>query len=120
YFYITTRFRPYNDARYVRIVFSRTGSRVLLRAAFPARKPHRSSLVSVRLRFWVAASNFRTLDVVSKLVFGTFNFGSHRLLDMPSLVPIHVHAQMRVAGNTVESRPRSPAERRVVREHSRV
>ena len=34
----------------------------------------------------VFLSNFRTLDFGSKLVFGTFNFGSHALLDMPSLI----------------------------------
>jgi hypothetical protein len=84
--YIVTRYRAYNNARYVLAV-----SPVLILAFYHAllsvltRSAVRRSFLSLAVVL-VFLSNFRTLDFVSKSVFGTFRFGSHELLDMPSLI----------------------------------
>jgi hypothetical protein len=84
--YSVTRYRPFNNARYVLII-----SPVLIVAFYYALLSVVRHGVTRRMVLSVAAvlvflSNFRTLDAGSKYVFGTFNFGSHALLDMPSLM----------------------------------
>jgi hypothetical protein len=82
---ITTRFRPTNAARYVPLaspVVTLLFYRAL--AAVAARRIVRISYLAACAGL-VFVSNFRTLDVVSQSIFGTFPFGSHRILDMPSL-----------------------------------
>jgi hypothetical protein len=84
--YAVTRYRVYNNARYVLIV-----APVLVLAFYHAllslraSRPVRLVVVCVMAAF-VLVSNFRTIDPVSKRVFGTFPFGSHALLDLPSFV----------------------------------
>jgi hypothetical protein len=83
--YFVTRFRVYNNARYVLIV-----SPVLILAFYRALLSVVTDGTIRQLFLGVTAllvflSNFRTFDVASKAVFGTFKFGSHALLDMPSL-----------------------------------
>ena len=83
--YVVTRFRPTNAARYVLLA-----SPVLIvgfyRALLSLCAAHiiRVAYLAVCVAL-VLLSNFRTLDFVSKSIFGTFDFGSHALLDMPSL-----------------------------------
>jgi hypothetical protein len=84
--YVVTRYRGYNNARYVLIV-----SPILILVSYRAMLSVCTNGVARRALLSGAAalvllSNFRTLDVGSKLAFGTFNFGSHALLDMPSLM----------------------------------
>jgi hypothetical protein len=81
--YVVTRYRAYNNARYVLIV-----SPVLIVAFYHALLSVFTNGATRRifLSALVFLSNFRTLDFGSKSVFGTFNFGSHALLDMPSLI----------------------------------
>ncbi len=84
--YVVTRYRGYNNARYVLIV-----SPILILLAYRAMLSVCTNGAVRRVLLSGAAalvllSNFRTLDVGSKLVFGTFNFGSHALLDMQSLI----------------------------------
>ena len=84
--YITTRYRPYNNARYVLLV-----SPILIVVCYGALlsivSSHRARLAYLGIcAALVAGSNFRTIDVVSEMAFGTFHFGSHTLLDMPSLI----------------------------------
>jgi hypothetical protein len=84
--YCVTRYRAYNNARYVLIV-----SPVLILVFYRALLSLFTNGAARRLFLSVTAvlvflSNFRTLDFGSKSVFGTFNFGSHALLDMPSLI----------------------------------
>jgi hypothetical protein len=82
--YAVTRYRVYNNARYVMIV-----APILILAFYGSLLSLFRSL-AVRLAVLTAASvlvlasNFRTVDVVSKRVFGTFDFGTHALLDLPS------------------------------------
>jgi hypothetical protein len=84
--YAVTRYRVFNNARYVLIV-----APILILVSYRAllsvctNGAARRALLSAAAAL-VLLSNFRTLDVGSKLVFGTFNFGSHALLDMPSLM----------------------------------
>ena len=83
--YAVTRYRLFNNARYVLIV-----SPILILLSYRALLSVCANGTARRTLLGVAASlvflsNFRTLDAASKLVFGTFNFGSHALLDMTSL-----------------------------------
>ena len=83
--YVVTRFRFTNGARYVLLA-----SPFLILAFYHA-------LLSLTTRAVVRAiylatcavlvflSNFRTIDILSRSIFGTFPFGSHRMLDMTSL-----------------------------------
>jgi hypothetical protein len=83
--YVVTRYRPTNAARYVLLT-----SPILILAFYQALLSLLAGRV-VRLFYLsgcvalVFLSNFRTLDFVSRSIFGTFGFGSHALLDMPSL-----------------------------------
>lgn len=84
--YVTTRWRTYNNARYVLLA-----SPVLILMAYDAlRRLTTSAFVRVgylcATLALVVSSNVRTLDVLSRAIFGTIPFGSHRLLDMASLV----------------------------------
>ena len=84
--YIVTRFRTYNNARYVLIA-----SPVLIVAFYRALVSVLTNGAARRVFLSVTAalvllSNFRTLDAGSKAVFGTFKFGSHAVLDMPALM----------------------------------
>jgi hypothetical protein len=83
--YVVTRFRPTNAARYVLLA-----SPMLILTFYHSLL----SLFASRLRrvcyltmcaVLVFVSNFRTIDFVSGSIFGTLPFGSHALLDMPSL-----------------------------------
>jgi len=84
--YIVTRYRAYNNARYVLvacpvlIIVFYGGLLSLFRRGAARRLFLTPAVVLVLL------SNFRTIDFVSKRVFGTFRFGSHAVLDMPSLI----------------------------------
>jgi len=83
--YVVTRYRFSNAARYVLLA-----SPLLILAFYHAliglfaRQRSRMAYLSVCALF-VFLSNFRSLDSVSRSFFGTFNFGSHALLDMTSL-----------------------------------
>ena len=83
--YIVTRFRSNNGARYVLLA-----TPLLILAFYHellflcARRGRRLVSLSV-CAFLVFASNFRTIDFVSRSFFGTFAFGSHAMLDMTSL-----------------------------------
>ena len=84
--YVVTRYRDYNNARYVLVM-----SPVLVAAFYHALLSVFANGAARRLFLVVTValvfvSNFRTVDVLSKAVFGTFTFGSHALLDMPSLL----------------------------------
>jgi hypothetical protein len=83
--YVVTRYRFGNGARYTLVA-----SPVLVPAFYHALR----SLITrpvTRIAYLtvcaaaVCLSNFRTLDVASRSIFGTFPFGSHRLLNMTSL-----------------------------------
>jgi hypothetical protein len=83
--YVVTRYWFTNSARYVLltlpiVVLMFYHALVSLFANRGARLLYLSVCVAL-----VVASNFRTIDVVSMAAFGTFPFGSHALLDMPSL-----------------------------------
>jgi hypothetical protein len=84
--YAVSRYRDFNNVRYVLIV-----SPVLIALFYRAllsvfrRQRHRQWFLGLTALL-VFLSNFRTIDVVSKGVFGTFPFGSHALLDMPSII----------------------------------
>jgi hypothetical protein len=85
-FYVATRYRDYNNARYVLVV-----SPVIVALFYRALLSLTVNANARRLILGVTAavvflSNFRTLDFVSRSVFGTFNLGSHALLDMPSII----------------------------------
>jgi hypothetical protein len=82
--YAVTRYRVYNNARYVLIV-----APVLVLAFYHALLSVSSSSRARRallalMVVLMLVSNFRTIDVVSKRVFGTFPFGAHEVLDVPS------------------------------------
>ena len=84
--YLVTRFRPNNNARYVLLA-----SPILILAFYDAlgrlsaRAANRLIYLSV-CAVLVVLSNFRSLDFVSRSVFGTFPFGSHALVDTTSLI----------------------------------
>ena len=84
--YAVSRYRDFNNVRYGLIV-----SPVLIALFYQAlisvfrSQRHRQWFLGVTALL-VFLSNFRTIDVVSKGVFGTFPFGSHALLDMPSII----------------------------------
>lgn len=84
--YLVTRYRDYNNARYVLVA-----SPVLVALFYgavtfvAANALIRRAILTVAVVL-VALSNFRTFDPVSKAVFGTFSVGSRALLDMPSLL----------------------------------
>jgi hypothetical protein len=83
--YVVTRFGFTNAARYVLLALPMvilTFYHALL--SLPASHRSRPSYLTV-CAVLVFLSNFRTLDFVSKSIFGTLPFGSHALLDMPSL-----------------------------------
>jgi hypothetical protein len=83
--YIVTRYRFSNAARYVLLA-----TPLLILAFYHAllflcaRRGGRLASLAV-CAFLVFASNFRSIDFVSRWFFGTFAFGSHVLLDMTSL-----------------------------------
>jgi hypothetical protein len=83
--YIVTRYRFSNAARYVLL-----STPALILAFYHAllclceRRGRRVAALAI-CAFLVFASNFRSIDVVSRSVYGTFAFGSHVLLDMTSL-----------------------------------
>jgi hypothetical protein len=83
--YIVTRYGMTNGARYVLLaspIVTLTFYHALLTLfASPISRVSYLTVCAVL----VFLSNFRTLDVVSRSIFGTFPFGSHALLDMPSL-----------------------------------
>lgn len=84
--YAVTRYRAYNNARYVLIVapILVLSFHAALQTLFASSRL-RSAVLSISVVL-VFVSNFRTIDGVSKRLFGTFEFGTHQLLDMPSLV----------------------------------
>ena len=83
--YIVTRYRFSNGARYVLLA-----TPLLILAFYHAllslaeRGGRRMASLAV-CAFLVFASNFRSIDLVSRAFFGTFAFGSHVMLDMTSL-----------------------------------
>jgi hypothetical protein len=84
--YVATRYRDYNNARYVLVV-----SPVIVALFYRALLSVAVNANARRLILGVTAavvflSNFRTIDFVSRSVFGTFSVGSHALLDMPSII----------------------------------
>jgi hypothetical protein len=84
--YLVTRYRDYNNARYVLVA-----SPVLVALFYGALTSVAAKAVIRRTILAVAVvlvtlSNFRTIDPISKAVFGTFSVGSRALLDMPSLL----------------------------------
>lgn len=84
--YVVTRIRPWNNARYVLaaymplIVCFSVALQSLLRSTLVKRG------ILVGLLLLVFASNFRTIDPVSRAVYGTFRFGSHTMLDMSKMI----------------------------------
>jgi hypothetical protein len=84
--YLVTRYRFTNAARYVLLA-----SPVLILTFYHALLVLLESRVSRLCYLTLCAvlvflSNFWTLDFVSRSIFGTLPFGSHALLDMPSLM----------------------------------
>ena len=84
--YVTTRYRGYNNARYVltmtpALVATFYGTLLWLVKSGRIRLTYLGGCALL-----VVVSNFRTVDPVSKAIFGTFEFGSHQVLDMPSIV----------------------------------
>lgn len=80
--YITTRIRPWNNARYVLVnapVLTILGT-VALQQILPWRRARVFALVA--LLGLLVVSNFRTIDPVSRRAYGTFAFGKHQVLDM--------------------------------------
>jgi len=83
--YIVTRYRFSNAARYVLLA-----TPVLILAFYQAllllceRRSRRMAALAI-CAVLVFGSNVRTIDFVSRSVFGTFAFGSHPMLDMTSL-----------------------------------
>lgn len=85
-FYVLTRFPTFGNPRYILPVYP-----LLLLVVYAALKllwnSHHVRLGMLCVIFTaVFASNYRTIDPVSKLVFGTFSFGSHSMLKMTSLM----------------------------------
>jgi hypothetical protein len=83
--YVVTRYRFSNAARYVLLA-----SPLLILAFYHAllylfARPGSRLIYLTVCTGLVFLSNFRSLDFVSRSLFGTFNFGSHALLDMSSL-----------------------------------
>jgi hypothetical protein len=83
--YVVTRYRFSNGARYVLLA-----SPMLILAFYHALLSLFTRQISRLFYLTMCAalvflSSFRTLDFVSKSIFGTFTFGSHALLDMTSL-----------------------------------
>ncbi|HZT77291.1 MAG TPA: hypothetical protein VFA27_11575 [Vicinamibacterales bacterium] len=83
--YITTRYRGFNNARYVllmspALIATFYGALVWLVRGAAARFAYLAVCAVL-----IVASNFRTIDPLSRSIFGTFEFGSHRLLDMPAM-----------------------------------
>jgi hypothetical protein len=82
--YVTTCLRPFNNARYILPT-----TPVLFALAFAAltvlvrQRVMRIAILSVMVILAIA-SNFRTIDPVSRWVFGTFDFGGHKMLDVAS------------------------------------
>jgi hypothetical protein len=82
--YIVTRYRPWNNARYVLLtlppllLLSSTSLLILIERKFT-----RILILSVTLAL-VVLSNFRTIDPISRKVYGTFDFGDHPMLDVIS------------------------------------
>ena len=83
--YVVTRFRPTNAGRYV-LLASPIVILLFYHALFSLLASHIARLsYLIVCTALVFLSNFRTLDFVSTSIFGTFTFGSHALLNMPSL-----------------------------------
>ena len=83
--YVVTRYRFTNAARYV-LLASPMLILTFYHALLYLLESHISRLSYLAVcAVLVFLSNFRTLDFVSKSIFGTLTFGSHALLDMPSL-----------------------------------
>lgn len=83
--YMVTRFRFSNNARYVLLtspILILVFYRALLSLAGAAAVVSYLGVCAVL----VFSSNFRTFDPASRSIFGTFSFGSHAILDMPSLM----------------------------------
>src|SRR5205823_8781470 len=83
--YVVTRFRFTNGARYVLLV-----SPFLILAFYHAllsltRRSLTRVLYLATCALLVFVSNFRTIDIVSRTIFGTFPFGSHQMLNTTSL-----------------------------------
>jgi hypothetical protein len=79
-----TRYETYANVRYLLPLAPLLilVSVVSLEIALPSSAARRATLGVVFVL--LAASNFRTLDPVSRIVWGTFPFGRHRLLQMAS------------------------------------
>jgi hypothetical protein len=83
--YIVTRFRFTNGARYV-LLASPFVILAFYHALLSLTTRHVTRLLYLATcAVLVFLSNFRTIDVVSRKIFGTFAFGSHRMLDMTSI-----------------------------------
>jgi hypothetical protein len=85
-FYVATRYRDYNNARYVLVVSPVIVALFYWALLSVAANAHARRLILGVTAAVVFLSNFRTLDFVSRSVFGTFSVGSHALLDMPSII----------------------------------
>jgi hypothetical protein len=83
--YIVTRFRPYSNPRYL-LPFYPIALLLLfqLTAACVRNKYARSGMAFIYLALFIP-SLYRTLDPVSMKIFGTFDFGKHKMLKMTSL-----------------------------------
>ena len=82
--YVVTRYRFSNAARYV-LLASPVMILVFYHALLFLVRSHIRRLFYLSVcAVLVLLSNFRTIDFVSRSIFGTFAFGSHALLDMSS------------------------------------
>jgi hypothetical protein len=84
--YVVTRFRAWNNARYVLVSYP-----ALLLIAYCSLRMLISStrmrMVSISITLLlIISANWSTFDPVSKAVFGTIPFGRHAWLDMASLM----------------------------------
>ncbi len=82
--FLTTRVRPWNNTRYLLATFPP----LILCACFASVRLFRTRMMRASLLGGIVVlfvvSAFRTIDPVSRLVYGTFSFGDHELLDMIS------------------------------------
>jgi hypothetical protein len=83
--YIVTRVRPFNHARYILPTYPALfGLAFIALMVFIQQRIVRIVILSIMAALSLA-SNFRTIDPLSRWVFGTFDFGNHKMLDVASI-----------------------------------
>jgi hypothetical protein len=84
-FYLLTRFQTYVTLRYLLPIYPLFFATALFALGFLTRRAWARRGVLAAAALLMFASNYRTIDPVSRAVFGTWRFGDRPILEMTSL-----------------------------------